>query len=216
NTESSGLLIYLCLFVLIIPKFLNAQDFSGQFDNVQVEHYEKIIFQNESYRKSDHLYYAQVIRRGQDSIVSSDGNYKIDSGRVYNSPFLIEFFGERYDSFSIHDSGEMQFYNSEKKTIRGGIILSTLKLPFILKSCGFSKLLLETDVLIYPNGNISIYFDRVAGRVETQRLKTRIYTVIKDSVEENTVVYREINIPHSWIAWKTLVEFEPKTSISTQ
>ncbi|CAH8290632.1 unnamed protein product, partial [Schistosoma turkestanicum] len=138
NTALSGWLISLYLVGAILLKFLKSDDVCEQFVNFLPVYYENISFINESIRKSDHYYYTQVIRRNSEYSSVISGRRQMNPGQIYKSPFPIEFFGERYDSFSLDNSGKMQFHNPGNEITSGGIILSTISSKTSLFSCSLT------------------------------------------------------------------------------
>ncbi|CAH8506685.1 unnamed protein product [Schistosoma turkestanicum] len=219
---------YLCLGVLL-QNFSHCQDVCRQFDDFKPMNYEGEIYENASYRQSDHHYYRLVTQRSQYRSEDLPSVKQKLPGSIVKFTFPITFYGEQYGSFTVDAFGAIVLLEPRNSlTGDSKIILLQLKTEYKLVHSwaigegnviqGLVRFKIENWnwilVWIYPNGKISIYYDLISS---VKQRKSGIYSSFNcksySSGTSKSYRYNEIYVPSDWITDFTLVEFEPMTKL---
>ncbi|CAH8567384.1 unnamed protein product [Schistosoma mattheei] len=216
NNFQYALLIRFFMILNVFPEFFGCQDICKQ---PELNKFENLISQSDSYRYSHYFSYSQRIRLNQFHPVVNGSFTKIYGTTDIELNFPFKYYSNHVKNLSIYTKGEISIYGDHYLGDILSFITSKLhyelevlntKELFVVKSYIIHKvdpIYVATKItnLIYPNGKISIYFETVPTDVE----KTEWISEIKYQHQcGKNVTEFEILVPVNWITSGTLVEFE--------
>uniref|UniRef100_A0AA82N7Y3 Egg protein CP391S-like protein n=1 Tax=Schistosoma mansoni TaxID=6183 RepID=A0AA82N7Y3_SCHMA len=224
---SPSLWILIYLFFVWNYKRFNCNDICK---NPDLEHYENVIFENDTYRYSLHYYYSMRIQRNQSQPVPSE-RFKNMIHVVYKArpQFSISFYGSHIREIDFHKRhGDTAYefgrsyigntYNyienykkSEYRVLHEKELLGA-KWTFSINVNGSEVTAIMTS-LIHPNGKLSFYYDNIPTENEEIKLLSGIVGSIRC---EGGLKKPEISVPAKWIKCGSLVEFEVIGEICSQ
>uniref|UniRef100_A0AA82N7T7 Egg protein CP391S-like protein n=1 Tax=Schistosoma mansoni TaxID=6183 RepID=A0AA82N7T7_SCHMA len=187
----------------------------------ELQHRQNVIVQNDSYQYSLHYNYSMKITRHQLHPIVSDNFIKFsDNQKVYPN-FFFKYYDSDVYSFYIDKTGAIAFHEGLVFINIPDIYPSDLEIlnneEMVAVKWSFKSNEDDTDFtakitcLIYANGNISLYFEKIPSQIRKKYLQIGITTQIYcKTVGYNTqgVKSPKINVPAKWIKSETLVEYE--------
>uniref|UniRef100_A0A913KVK8 Egg protein CP391S-like protein n=2 Tax=Schistosoma mansoni TaxID=6183 RepID=A0A913KVK8_SCHMA len=220
----SSFLISTCLLVILLTKFFNCQFTCEHIKDVK---YDKLIFENTSYRYSDHYEYFQTIRLDQDTpVVSGDLSKKQSFVQKVTPKFQFKYYGQKVKELSILNSGVIEIYGDDligqihifqKITFEENFNTANEN-EFIAVAWHVNERRYSEGgsvlYLIYPNGKMFIYIEKILKEFDENNLQSWIdYRYKCLDKQANTVFepYNRIHVPINFIKSRTFVEFEPNT-----
>ncbi|CAH8618680.1 unnamed protein product [Schistosoma margrebowiei] len=212
------------------------------------DEYGKLIWGNESYRQSYHYYYTQLTRVDQLSpVLFNESNKSFIPATSYldvSTLFPIKYYGMQYDSVNILSKGivgigksfrhsgamkKIEVFNGMDKD--GGVEIVNTNKFLAIKWINLSISTLHDDepeeyaivaCIIYSNGNISVYFEKIPTEFGNNGGKISITDGYDYATYNATGLYiiktsySNIKTPKIMIRSGTLVEFAPNTICSEQ
>ncbi|CAH8569681.1 unnamed protein product [Schistosoma haematobium] len=181
---------------------------------------EKVIFENRSYRYSQHYMYFQSISINK-SQPAVNGSFNIRNYFWTVKPKLSpRYYGSQFTEFSIGSTGEINMHGEDSF---GYIRPFTLKIKFLDIEISDEKELLavrwfinedvdgkqftaKVTCLIHPNGKIILYYDNIPTEIKDVEWNPVIMGKFKCG--EKYAAPSRITTPATWINSGTWVEYE--------
>ncbi|CAH8458833.1 unnamed protein product [Heterobilharzia americana] len=198
-------------------------EIDAELDNLQkgVYQVEKIISENATYRLSDHYYYTQMIRLYQpQQAVGQTNLLTVTTSKgpaTSNTAFTVHYHGRNFSVVEDNPYGEVilkQDWSSPG--------LAIIKPIDGVIPTGGSIIHKNVEVIctIYPNGNISFYYEKIP--IEGLNLTKGPGIADKFSYKKagdkkgREITYSHVMVPLSMVKSGTLVEFTPNRICSEQ
>ncbi|CAH8617127.1 unnamed protein product [Schistosoma rodhaini] len=215
---SCRLLTSLYLIIVLLYNFLNGEYIC---EHPEVEKYNKVIYENTSYRDSLHYNYLQRIRLNQPHPVVDGGFTKTNLSDLekVEQKFPFKYYDSLIKHFNIHSNGLISVFKDRYFGLIANYLSDTppfefevldtkdlfaIKMSFkiTVNSKSFTS---KTTYLIYPNGRISFYYENIPTKFDETKWKSKMAAIFQC---EKRHIEHEILVPVEWIKSGTLVDFE--------